>query len=154
MIGPTCPKCGHVGHPTRAVGIFRNGGPIGYRAAYDIAPLCATREEAEADMCAWRVERRHRTPVAEVAATELVALPVRGDGPSAAEPEPAAPFPAVEMETAARAKAWRDFLAQIRLSLMVWEIDGEVREGCEHVLTWLRRCVDELAALGSVREAS
>lgn len=27
MIGPTCPKCGHVGHPTRAVGIFRHGGP-------------------------------------------------------------------------------------------------------------------------------
>jgi hypothetical protein len=52
------------------------------------------------------------------------------------------------METAARAKAWRDFLAQLRLSLMVWEIDGEVRAGCEHVLVWLRRCQDDLARLG------
>ena len=57
-------------------------------------------------------------------------------------------FPAVLMETAARAKAWRDFLAQIRLSLMVWEIDGEVRAGCEHVLEWLHRCTSELVGLG------
>lgn len=60
MIGPTCPTCDHVGHPTRAVGLFRQDGPIGYRAAYDIAPLRSSREEAEADMCAWRAHPERR----------------------------------------------------------------------------------------------
>lgn len=54
------------------------------------------------------------------------------------------------MEDAARAKAWRDFLAQVRMSLLVWEIDPEVRGGCEHVLTWVKRCRDDLAFASGV----
>jgi len=56
------------------------------------------------------------------------------------------------METLARAKAWRDFLAQVRFSLIVWEIDPEVRAGCEPVADWIASCrvggVEALAAAG------
>lgn len=52
------------------------------------------------------------------------------------------------MEVAARAKAWRDFLAHVQFSLMVWQIDPEVRQG-EHVIHWLRGCRDDLDALVS-----
>jgi hypothetical protein len=62
------------------------------------------------------------------------------------ESEPPA-FPAVLMETAAREKAWRDLLAQVSFSLQVWQIDAEVRAGCEDVRAWIRRCA---ADLGSV----
>lgn len=59
MIGPTCPKCGHVSHPTQAMGRFLPE-PFGYRASYDNAPRRDTREEAEADMCRWRTNPRGR----------------------------------------------------------------------------------------------
>ena len=55
MIKPPCPDCGHV-HTTAdtwAVGRFAPG-PIGYTARYPGAPLRASREEAEKDMCDWR----------------------------------------------------------------------------------------------------
>jgi hypothetical protein len=58
MIGPTCPKCGRVGHPTRAVNRFRSADePTMFRAVYGItAPLRSTRAQAEADQCAWQAE--------------------------------------------------------------------------------------------------
>lgn len=50
----------------------------------------------------------------------------------------------VAVETAAREKAWRDFLAEVRMSLEVWRIDDALRIGCEPVTAWLRRCRDDL----------
>lgn len=58
MIGKTCPKCGHVGHPTIARGRFLSIGPHGYQAARGVAqPLRFTRAEAAADQCAWQAGR-------------------------------------------------------------------------------------------------
>jgi hypothetical protein len=56
MIGPTCPKCGHVGHPTYTVGRF-NVAPYGYQAEHLHALIRPTRDEAEADQCAWQAGR-------------------------------------------------------------------------------------------------
>lgn len=56
---------------------------------------------------------------------------------------------AAALETAAREKAWVDFLSHVRLSLEVWRIDPDVREHCEHVLGWLRRLSSDLAALST-----
>lgn len=148
MIAETCPACGHIhaSNDARAVGLFTADGPR-YVAANAGTPQRATRTEAETDECAWRQRRRrHQTSGAEVAAAGPVALPVRGDGPSAPEPDPEPiVFPAATMEAAARAKAWRDFLAQVHFSLMVWQLDDDVRGGCEDVLAWIRRCRDDLA---------
>lgn len=58
------------------------------------------------------------------------------------------------MEEAARAKAWCDFLGQVNLSLLVWDIDTAVRSECEPVLSWLRRCRDDLLAWLPVGDAS
>ena len=38
-------------------------------------------------------------------------------------------------------------LTEIRFSLEVWRIDPVVRAECEHVLTWLARCADDVARL-------
>lgn len=53
MKARTCEKCDQIGHPTVAVGRFTPGGPDGFRAL-DSGPLRATRQEAEADVCASR----------------------------------------------------------------------------------------------------
>lgn len=68
--------------------------------------------------------------------------------PTPAETPPAEPqeFPAALMETAARAKAWRDFLTQARFSLLIWDLDPEVRAGCQDVREWLRGCRVEVGA--------
>ena len=55
---------------------------------------------------------------------------------------------AAALETLARERAWRDFLAEVRSSLLVWEIDGDVRTHCEPVVAWLRRLAAELTAIG------
>lgn len=138
---PPCPACGyiHTSNDARAIGRFAVN-PM-FAAAHAEAPRRATRAEAEADECVWRQERTLTTPPPFVPSLESHPPAVIVERP-AMEP---APFPAVEMETAARAKAWSDFLGQVRMSLLVWEIDGEVRDGCEHVLAWLRRCRDDLA---------
>ena len=55
MIAQTCPKCGHVGHPTTTRGRFLSTGPEGYQATLGVdQPLRSTRAEAEADQCAWQ----------------------------------------------------------------------------------------------------
>ena len=55
MIGPTCPVCDHVGHPTVVRPKFSRDEPARYYAASgcDPAPR-TTRAEAEADQCAWQ----------------------------------------------------------------------------------------------------
>lgn len=55
---------------------------------------------------------------------------------------------AAALETAAREKAWVDFLSHVRLSLEVWRIDPDVREHCEHVAAWLRRLAVDLGSVG------
>ena len=146
----TCPACGHVhaSNDARAVGLF-SPEPTMYVAATAGTPARATRAEAEADECAGRQGRRNAQST-DGAEPDGQAP----SGPSAsAAPEQSRPveqpFPAALMETAARAKAWRDFLAQVHFSLMVWQLDGEVRDGCEHVLAWLRACRDDLSGLGA-----
>ena len=147
-----CPHCGYIHASTdaRAVGRFA-ATPTLYVAATAGTPPRDTRDEAEADECASRIRPKPQTSGADagVAAGDdrgAVRGPARPDVPTAPEH---LPFPAVEFETAARAKAWHDFLAQLRLSLMVWDIDSDVRSGCEPVLAWLARCRDDLNGLGA-----
>lgn len=132
-----CEVCGYIHCSTDARAVGRFTGLRGYVAATAPTPIRETRAEAEADECAWRLRRPKRAPVPLPVTTRRAPEP-------AAEPEPVQPFPAVEMETAARAKAWRDFLAQVRMSLEVWQIDETVRENGEHVVAWVRRCRDDL----------
>jgi hypothetical protein len=147
-----CPSCGYIHASTDARAIGRFGtAPTRYVAATAGTPPRETRAEAEADECASRIRPKPQTSGADagVAAGDdrgAVRGPARPDVPTAPEH---LPFPAVEFETAARAKAWHDFLAQLRLSLMVWDIDSDVRSGCEPVLAWLARCRDDLNGLGA-----
>lgn len=54
MIGEICNKCGHIGHPTYALGRFRPEGPTGYMGVEGL--VRSTRLEAQLDVCAKRVE--------------------------------------------------------------------------------------------------
>lgn len=121
----------------RAVGRFDPAGERGYRAATAPgAPVRATRDEAVEDERQW-LDRPRPALTTDLAPTARRVL-------APAEPTAPTPFPAARMETAARAKAWRDLLAQVQFSLMVWQIDAGVRADCEDVRTWLRRCRDDL----------
>ena len=136
-----CPACDHIhgSNDARAVGRF-TATPT-YVAANAQTPPRRTRSEAEADECRWRQSR----PAAPAPAS----LPVSARPAAEKEPKPEPPpFPAERMELAARVKAWCDFLAHAQFSLMVWQIDPEVRKG-EHVMQWLRGCRDDLDALVS-----
>lgn len=153
---PACTSCGYIHTTTDARAIARFAGTPSYVAANAGTPPRATRAEAEADECAWRqANRDHRGDAAALHpdATGAQALTVdggsveRGAGRTPPAAPPPEPFPAALMETAARAKAWRDFLAETQMSLMVWQLDASVRAGCEDVRAWLRRCRDELAEL-------
>lgn len=136
---PACETCGfiHTANDARAVGRF--GPDPKYVAANAPTPLRETRQQAEADECAWRIEESQR----RATSAEVTKPPVRQVAPVEPRPDPA-PFPAVTMETAARDKAWLDFLSQVRLSLLVWEVDSDVRSGCENVLSWVDRCRADL----------
>ena len=135
-----CDSCRYVHSTSDARAVGRFGGDPMFVAAHAETPPRVTRAEAEADECAWRQAQTTSAP-------QVVAVrhPVVKSEPR----PPLAPFPVVEMETAARAKAWCDFLTQVRLSLVIWEIDGDVRSGCEDVLAWVRRCRDDLAGEAS-----
>ena len=132
---PACVICGHIHTPGDAVAVGRFGGAVRYAAANGSTPPRATRAEAEADQCdwrvlrAWRVQRPHHPSLP---------FPAAEGTPSALKPPP--PFPAAAMETLAREKAWCDFLTQVRFSLVVWEIDPEVRAGCTPVVEWIASC--------------
>jgi hypothetical protein len=151
VIGPTCPRCGWIHAAVTVVGSrFRPGGITGYRSALG-GPVRATRDEAARDWCDTKRQQRNERPTPRPQAAEpphLFDLP-RIVGQS--EPKPPPEFPTALMETAARAKAWRDFLAQARMSLLIWQIDTDLHDEIEHVLTWLRRCSAELADLTTPR---
>ena len=134
----TCPACGYIHSSNDARAVGRLTETPTYAAANALTPARQTRAEAEADECRWR-QSRPSPPIPKV--PPVPARPVVRVVES--EPEP---FPAERMEVAARAKAWRDFLANVHFSLMVWQIDPEVRKG-EHVIHWLRECRDDLDAL-------
>lgn len=53
------------------------------------------------------------------------------------------------VERLAREKAWRNFLAEVNASLLVWTLDASVRADCESPLAWVRRCAAELDAIGA-----
>ena len=132
-----CPECDYIHASNDAIAVGRFTASPTYRAANAPASERTTRVEAEADECRWR-QSRPAAPVSEP--TALRPPVVKAPAP---EPEP---FPAERMESAARAKAWRDFLAHVQFSLMVWQTDPEVRKG-EHVMHWIRSCRDDLDAL-------
>lgn len=134
----TCPKCRHVHAANDAIAVGRFSPNATYRAATAPTPERQTRAEAEADECRWR-QSRPAPVIVEVEPTPKPE-PVSDDQPELE------PFPALLMESAARAKAWRDFLANVAFSLKVWQIDPEVRSG-EHVIDWVRGCRDDLSAL-------
>lgn len=56
MIGPTCPMCGHIHCARDVVAAPKFGGLRGYRIA-DTGEIYASREEAEAALCAARQAR-------------------------------------------------------------------------------------------------
>lgn len=132
-----CLTCGHIHTSSDAVAIGRFGGPVRYVASNGSTPPRATRSEAEADQCDWRVLRSwvEQRPIPTAPPPPQ---PAERNEPAAKEPPP--PFPAAAAETLARAKAWCDFLAQVRFSLAVWELDPEVRAGCEPVMDWIASC--------------
>lgn len=134
-----CATCGyvHASNDARAVGRFT--GEPRFVAADAGTPSRATRAEAEADQCTWRASRPASPPAAPSHRSSPPSSPV---AVPSSEPQP---FPASLIETAARAKAWCEFLTQVRLSLLVWEIDVEVRTGCESATEWVARCLDDLA---------
>lgn len=144
-----CPRCQHI-HPSnaaRAVGLFSRLAPT-YVSSLG-GPERVTRAEAQDDWCEQQASSRTTEVEAAPAPDVAASVPSPKGIATASTSVPVPLFPAVEMETAARAKAWRDFLAQVRLSLLVWDIDGEVREGCEDVLAWIRRCREDLAFGGA-----
>ena len=140
----TCPACGFVHAADDAIAVGRFAPNPTYRAATAPTPARQTRAEAEADECRWR-QTREPAPVPPSAPRPAPTV----QNERAPEPEPE-PFPALLMESAARAKAWRDFLVNVRFSLAVWQIDPEVRAG-EHVMAWLARCREDLAAITGER---
>lgn len=144
MRAPVCPDCGYIHTSTDARAVGRFTSTPTYVAATAGTPARSTREQAESDECAGR--RRPADVIAVQAAPKKVVEPTEEPAlftPAELSP-PVIEFPAAAMENAARAKAWRDFLAQVRLSLLVWEVDATVRAECEYVVDWIRRCRDDL----------
>lgn len=148
-----CTRCGwiHTAAGTILVGSrFRPDGIKGYRSTLG-GPVRTTRDEAARDWCDTKRQQKAEQPARPAKIAEQAPL---FNLPRTVKPQPqVAPpeFPAATMETAARAKAWHDFLAQARLSLLVWQIDTGLHADAEHVLTWLRRCSAELAELAAPR---
>lgn len=59
-----CERCSYVHDRSMAVCINRfSGEPPQYRASYEGAPVRATRDEAEADMCAFRAAERNKNAI-------------------------------------------------------------------------------------------
>ena len=144
---PPCPRCGFIHSPKHAVAVGRFSGLKGYRAVSG-GPTRETREEADRDHCDHLRRRSEQANPAQPALFDAATTKPELRTPDTPRPEPE-PFPAARMEEAARAKAWHDFLAQVRMSLLVWQIDDDLHGSCEHVLAWLHRCRDELNALGA-----
>lgn len=136
-----CDACGYVHAPddTYAVGRFGHG-PLAFRARFEGSPVRESRAAAESDLCEWRASQvEPETPVTTQTPARVA--------PSIVIREPVAPFPAATVETLARAKAWRDFLAQVSFSLQVWQVDPALAAEIDDPLTWLRSCSDDLTRL-------
>ena len=144
LVSRACPSCGHIhtSDDARCVNRFSEK-PKRFIAQHGHT-LRHTRQEAEKDECAWRVENKAkqlsaiqhqpRKKQVEIALKSVV---------KKIPPE----FPAAKMEIAAREKAWLDFLAHINTSLIVWEIDKSLHGDIDSPVEWLQRCRDELAAM-------
>lgn len=139
---PVCPICRrkHLSWDARGVGIFSSGA-VHYRADYFGSPTRDTREEAVADMCAWRAAKL-ATP------RPLPPMPTRTVTPPQTTPaEPRQPFPAVGIERLARERAWQKFLAEATVSLTVWQLDEQLHAELPSPVDWLRSCTAVLDAL-------
>lgn len=156
-MAPTCPTCRRVHDSGWVVALDRFGGAEPrYLALGAQTPPRDTRAEAEADACAHRATRPGvqastpapdgapsvTTPPAPAAAPVPAADEGQGVGQASAGVEHI--FPAAEWEACARAQAWQRWLAEIECSLLTWQLDAQVRAGCEDPRVWLRRCIDEL----------
>lgn len=137
--GRICNRCGyiHCSDDARAVGRF--SGQPRFVAKHGHIPR-DTRAEADYDECTWRVSRNIEPPIVE---KQAVTIEVEAIKPRLPSP----PFPAAEMETAAREKAWLDFLSHANFSLMVWQIDSSIHGSMEAPTVWLARCCNELLEL-------
>lgn len=154
MTALTCPTCHRVHDAGWVIALDRFGSAPRYLALGAQTPPRATRAEAEADACAHRATRpghlQASTPApgaadpAEPPAPPAPPAADEGDdhGPASARAEHI--FPAAEWEVCARAQAWQRWLAEIECSLLTWQLDAQVRAGCEDPRLWLRRCIDEL----------
>lgn len=138
-----CSRCGRIHGSDAARAVNRFSGTPMFVAAHAPTAARATRVEAEADECAWWLSRSSRPVV--VPASTIPSRPVSVSAVARATE----PFPAARMETLARAKAWKDFLAHVAFSLTVWQLDAAVRENCEDVRDWVGGCRDELAAFST-----
>lgn len=152
---PACPDCGYIHASTDARAVGRFASTRGYVAVNAGTPIRPTRAQAESDECSWRQERRQEPTTAASPPPRARSTEEEPTLFTAAElaptPEPVE-FPSATMETAARAKAWCDFLTEVRMSLLVWDVDAAVRAECEHVVDWIRRCRDELLVFTSSPE--
>lgn len=138
--GRVCDRCGYI-HCSGDVGaIGRFSGQPKFVAKHGHIPR-DTRAEADYDECTWRVSRNIQPP--PVVSAEKPIIEVEAIKPLLPSP----PFPAAEMETAAREKAWLDFLSHANFSLMVWQIDSSIHGSIEAPTAWLSRCCNELLAL-------
>ena len=141
--GRVCNRCRYIHCSDDARAINRFSGQLRFVARHGHIPR-QTRAEADYDECSWRVSNNILPPpVRYKAVEEAVIVEVEPIKVLA----PASPFPAAEIEIAAREKAWLDFLTHANVSLMVWQIDNSIHSSMEHPTAWLSRCCKELLAL-------
>lgn len=141
-MNPSCSVCGYVHTVDDVVALGRfSSYATTYRARFPDSPVRTTREDADADMCAWRARKPRGT-------ARIVVTPSTYTPPTP-PPIPVAPqpFPAATVEHLAREKAWRDFLAQAAFSLHVWTLDGSLADVLPNPVDWLRDCMNDLSTL-------
>lgn len=132
-----CRICDWVHSADDVIAVGRFSSAQKFRARYDGSPIRDTRDEAMRDWCASRKRRNQETlPL-------IYSRPARVKRAEKIAVEPTE-FPAALMETAARAKAWSEFLRQVLFSLTIWNLDAAIRDECAHVMDWLTACRDEL----------
>jgi len=134
-MNPPCSVCGYVHVVDDVVALGRFGSyATTYRARFPDSLARATREDADADMCAWRARKpRGAARIVVTSSTYMPPAPLP-------IPVPPQPFPAATVEHLAREKAWRDFLAQAAFSLHVWKIDESLRGELPNPVDWLQTC--------------
>lgn len=142
-----CLRCGsvHSSDDVRAIGRFSVESMTYVAKHGHLARL--TREEAENDECAWRIDESTKSqPKAEIVPMAIqMELPLKVV--TEKKPNSAHPFPSITMEVAAREKAWLDFLVQVNMSLMVWKIDHSLRGRIEAPTVWILQRINELRSM-------